>query len=70
VVLFSRLILLGLKLRKESTAYTLLNILTIKGIIKLIVMYVHFENIGSTRNGIQRNIKSFMRTEANKSTYL
>jgi len=66
--LISRLTPLDLKQKKKSFAHICLSALTTKRSIKLIATYVYFGSISSTRNSIQGNIKSFIKTEANLST--
>ena len=58
---------LRLKTKKESSVLTLS---TIKASIKWIAICIFSRNIGLTRSGTQRNIKSYMTTEANQSTQL
>ena len=66
----SRLTHLDLKLRKESLICICSNILIAKVNTKPIVIHIFSENISSTRNSIQRNIKSSIKIEANQSAQL
>jgi len=61
-----RLISLDLKQKKKNHTLIYLSISIVKKSIKLIAIYIYFGNIGSIRNGIQRSIKSFMKTEVNQ----
>jgi len=56
-----------LKPNKRNYPHIASNILTTRAIIKWSSTPVHSGNIVSTRSGMLRNIKSFVKTEANQS---
>jgi len=56
-----------LKLRKINYVCTASSVLTAKINIKQITIHAHSEDTDSTKNDMQKNIKSFIKTEANQS---
>ena len=65
-----RLILLGLKPRKANSTPIHSNVQTVRANIKLIPLTVHSRNIGSTRNGIPKNMPKFKKIESNQFVQL
>jgi len=65
-----KLILLGSKPRKVNSALICSNVQTAKANIKLILLTVHSRNIGSTRNGIPKNMPKFKKTKNNQFVQL
>ena len=53
-----------------NLVHTASSALTARVITKLTATHAHSGDISSTKNGIQKSIKSFMKTEANQSTQL
>jgi len=56
-----------LKLRKINYVCTASSVLTAKINIKQITIHAHSEDTDSTKNDMQKNIKSFIKIEANQS---
>ena len=66
----SKLIYLNSRQRKINHAHTSSNASTIKENIKWTATHVHSRSIDLTKNGTQRNIRNFEKTEVNQSAQL
>ena len=65
-----KLILLGSKLNRANYTPTLSSVQIVKVIIRWTLTCIPSRNIGSIVNGMQRSIKSFVKTEDNQFIYL